>query len=38
MEKELDIYNKIEKCNIKAKMFYNDFSNDSNTIGIRRNS
>lgn len=34
MEKELDIYNKYEKCNIKAKMFYKDSINKSNNIFI----
>ena len=34
MEKEIDIYNKKEKCTIKAKMFYSNESNESNSIFI----
>ena len=34
MEKELDIYNKKENCNIKAKMFYINSVNKSNSIFI----
>lgn len=34
MEKNIDIYNKKEKCNIKAKLFYKDSSNKSTHIFI----
>lgn len=34
MERELDIYNKKENCNIKAKMFYKNSINECNNIFI----
>lgn len=34
MEKDLDIYNKKEKCIIKAKMFYSNETNKNNNIFI----
>ena len=34
MEKNIDIYNKIENCNIKAKIFFGDSNNKSNSIFI----
>ena len=34
MEKNIDIYNEKEKCNIKAKVFYNNLNNEINNIFI----
>ena len=34
MEKNIDIYNKIENCNIKAKLFFEDSNNKSNSFFI----
>ena len=34
MERNINIYNKIENCNIKAKIFFGDSNNKSNSIFI----
>lgn len=34
MEKNIDIYNKRENCNIKAKLFFEDSNNKSNSFFI----